>query len=104
MDSTEEQYTKSVQEAFSSMDQLVDKCWEELRRKTGSRKVILRNLRALLYDEAQSTVELLRTIQATGMAVHDANGDAHRILGDAMEVVDYLDQKIKKGIKSVPKE
>lgn len=101
MESIETKYTNAVQAAFSSMDQLIDKCWEELQRKGGSRKTILRNLRALLYDEAQATVDLLKKIQATGMEVHDSNGDAHRIIGAALEVVDYLDRKIKKGITLV---
>jgi hypothetical protein len=96
---TEEQYTNAVQAAFSSMDQLIDKCWEELQRKSGSRKTVLRDLRSLLYDEASSTAQLLRTIRDTGMEIQDTNGDAHRILGAAMEVVDCLDRKIKKGLK-----
>jgi hypothetical protein len=102
--SIEEQHTETVRAAFSSMDQLIDKCWGEIRHKPSTRIPLLRNLRALIYDEAQALVELLRHLQSSNMAVVDTNGEAQQIIDDAIDVIDYMDKKLKKGITLVPKE
>jgi len=97
----ERDYTKLVRESFAALEQVVDACWTELQRKPSARKLVLRNLRSTLYDDAQTLVLLLRDIQANGLVVEDSNGDSHRILDAAIEVSGYIDRKLAKGLKLV---
>jgi hypothetical protein len=101
---TEQEYTDVVRKSFAALDQVVDACWREIRRKPSARKVVLRDLRSLLYDDAHAMTSLLREMQALGLAVHDTNGDASRIISDALEVSEYLDKKLKQGLKLARKE
>jgi acyl-CoA reductase-like NAD-dependent aldehyde dehydrogenase len=98
---TEQEYTVAVQQAFAALDQVVDACWKELKRKPSARKVVLRDLRSLLYSDADALAALLREVLEVGMAVQDTNGDANRIISEAMNVADYIDSKLKKGLKLV---